>query len=96
MVRLDNTGSVSGSGGEIADETRSPEVEHEKKERRSLIRRAINALPVEKRTVILLRDIQGLPYEEIVKITGLNLGTVKSKISRARQELRTMLGGEIS
>ncbi len=96
MVRLDNSGSVSGSVGEIADETGSPEVEHEKKERRYLVQRAINALPVDKKTVILLRDIQGLSYEEIVKITGLNPGTLKSKIARARQELRTILCGDIS
>jgi RNA polymerase sigma-70 factor (ECF subfamily) len=96
MFRLDNTGSLSGSGGEIADETRSPGVAHEKKERRRLIHSAINALPLEKKTVILLRDIQGLSYEEIVQITGLNPGTLKSKIARARQDLRTILSGDIS
>lgn len=96
MIHLDNTGSVSGSGGEIADETRSPEVAHEKKERRRLIHRAISALALEKKTVILLRDIQGLSYEEIVKITGLKSGTLKSKLARARQDLRTILNGKIS
>jgi RNA polymerase sigma-70 factor (ECF subfamily) len=96
MLRLDNTGSLSGSGGQIADETRSPEVAHQKKERRRLIHSAINALPLEKKTVILLRDIQGLSYEEIVQITGLKPGTLKSKIARARQDLRTILSGEIS
>ncbi|MGD2268860.1 MAG: sigma-70 family RNA polymerase sigma factor [Desulfobacterales bacterium] len=96
MLRLDNTGSLSGSRGQIADETRSPEVAHQKKERRRLIHSAINALPLEKKTVILLRDIQGLSYEEIVQITGLKPGTLKSKIARARQDLRTILSGEIS
>jgi RNA polymerase sigma-70 factor (ECF subfamily) len=96
MVHLDNTGSGSGYVGEIADENPSPEAVHEKKERRKLIHKAINALPLEKKTVILLRDIQGLSYEEIVKITGLNPGTLKSKLARARQDLRTMLSGEIS
>jgi len=42
-----------------------------------------------------LRDIEGLPYEEISEVTGYNLGTVKSKLARARQELREKLKGLI-
>jgi len=39
----------------------------------------------------VLRDIQGLSYQEIVNVTGLNLGTVKSRLARARMELRKNL-----
>lgn len=95
LVRLDNSGRSPGSVDAIADETGSPEMALEKKERRYLIRRAINALPAEKKTVVVLRDIQGLSYEEIVKITGLKPGTLKSKLARARQDLRSKLSGDM-
>jgi RNA polymerase sigma-70 factor (ECF subfamily) len=96
IVRLDNRGGTSNPDGDIADETYSPAVEHEKMERRLRIRKAINTLPTEKKTVIVLRDIQGLPYEEIVNLTGLPLGTLKSKLARARKDLRAILSGEVS
>jgi RNA polymerase sigma-70 factor (ECF subfamily) len=95
LVRLDNSGRSPGSVDAIADETGSPEMALEKKERRYLICRAINALPAEKKTVVVLRDIQGLSYEEIVKITGLKPGTLKSKLARARQDLKSKLSGDM-
>ncbi len=95
LVRLDNSGRSPGSVDAIADETGSPDMALEKKERRYLIRRAINALSAEKKTVVVLRDIQGLSYEEIVKITGLKPGTLKSKLARARQDLRSKLSGDM-
>ena len=95
LVRLDNPGGSSGVVDELADDTDSPDIAHEKEERRNLIHRAIDALPAEKKTVIVLRDIQGLSYEEIVKITGLNPGTLKSKLARARQDLKSKLTGDI-
>ncbi len=95
LVRRDNSGRSPGSVDAIADEIGSPEMALEKKERRYLIRRAINALPAEKKTVVVLRDIQGLSYEEIVKITGLKPGTLKSKLARARQDLKSKLSGDM-
>jgi len=55
------------------------------------VQNAIHALAGDKKTVVILRDIQGLSYEEIVTITGLSLGTVKSKLARARLALRKKL-----
>jgi len=92
-VSLENPES-SKDGGlffEIKDDSPSPVNELEKKERSTLIQKAINSLPEEQNRVILLRDIQGLSYQEIVDITGLNLGTVKSRLARARLELRNKL-----
>ena len=60
-----------------------------------LIQKAIDSLPEEQKAVVVLRDIEGLPYEEIANITGYNLGTVKSKLSRARADLRKKLRGVI-
>jgi RNA polymerase sigma-70 factor (ECF subfamily) len=59
--------------------------------RRQLIDRALAALPEELRTVIMLRDVQGLEYQEIAALTGVPIGTVESRIFRARQRLRPML-----
>ena len=95
MVWLDNPGKIEDGqyAEEIHDETPSPMFEIEKKERTVLIQKAIASLPTNQNTVIVLRDIEGLSYEEISNITGLNLGTVKSRLSRARQQLRKKLRG---
>jgi RNA polymerase sigma-70 factor (ECF subfamily) len=76
---------------ERGDEGKSPIAELEKKERIRLIQNAIDSLPVGQKDVVILRDIEGLSYEEIINITGYRLGTLKSKLSRARHELRQRL-----
>lgn len=55
------------------------------------LQEAIADLPEVFRTTIVLREIQGLAYEEIAEITGVSLGTVKSRIARARQRLQSQL-----
>ncbi|NJO46622.1 MAG: sigma-70 family RNA polymerase sigma factor [Oscillatoriales cyanobacterium RM2_1_1] len=55
------------------------------------LRTAISDLPEVFRTTIVLREIEGLAYEEIAEMTGVSLGTVKSRIARARQRLQTQL-----
>ena len=50
------------------------------------------ALPEEQRLLVVLRDLEDLSYEEIVEMTGLPLGTVKSRLHRARAELAARLG----
>jgi len=78
---------------EIADESGSPLVQLEKKERALMVRKAINALPDEKKTMIILRDIEDFSYTEITEITGLKSGTVKSRLARARMMLKEKLEG---
>ncbi len=56
-----------------------------------IIREMICKLPEHFRIVIILRELQGLSYEEIAKITKTNVGTVKSRISRARNKLQECL-----
>ena len=55
------------------------------------IRRAMEELPEQFRVVIVLRELQGLSYEEIAESLGCELGTVKSRIARARARLQVML-----
>ncbi|MFN6235400.1 sigma-70 family RNA polymerase sigma factor, partial [Microcystis sp.] len=52
---------------------------------------AIADLPEAFRTTIILREIEGMAYEEIAEITGVSLGTVKSRIARARAKLQSVL-----
>jgi RNA polymerase sigma-70 factor (ECF subfamily) len=52
----------------------------------------LRALPEEQRLLVVLRDLEDLSYEEIVAVTGLPVGTVKSRLHRARAELAARLG----
>lgn len=60
----------------------------EEKEFHGLIRSALNTLSEEHRAVLVLREIEGYSYEEVSRILGCSLGTVKSRLSRAREMLR--------
>lgn len=55
------------------------------------VTKALNSLPVDFKTVILLCDIEGFTYEEIAKIVDIPIGTVRSRLHRARQILKDML-----
>jgi len=73
------------------DEADSP-VEHaERQEVQAAVQRAIKRLPDEYRVVVVMRDIQGLSYHEIAALLGTTLGTIKSRLHRARQALRAIL-----
>lgn len=62
-----------------------------KAERKKVLFEAIDKLSPEHKNMIILRDIEGFSYEEISKITDTNIGTVKSKINRARASLKEIL-----
>lgn len=95
-VSLDNPGNVYQSAGSFSrDSASNPEEVYEKKERENIILKAIDSLANKEKILVVLRDIEGKSYEEIVVVTGLKLGTVKSKLARARQELREMIRGVI-
>ncbi|NES90583.1 MULTISPECIES: sigma-70 family RNA polymerase sigma factor [Okeania] len=76
---------------EIATNTPGPEEELSTQEFYDYLRDAISQLPEVFRVTIVLREIEGLSYEEIAEITGVSLGTVKSRIARARQRLQLQL-----
>jgi len=56
-----------------------------------MIQSALASLTEEHRIVIILRDIHDMPYEEIAENLGVELGTVRSRLHRARMELKTRL-----
>lgn len=64
---------------------------YEEKELKEKLQNSINKLSENQRIMIILRDIQGLSYEEISKILNMKLGTVKSQINRARLKLKEIL-----
>jgi RNA polymerase sigma-70 factor (ECF subfamily) len=75
----------------VESKDESPEERLEAKELGREIEQAIGELRSEYRTAILLRHVEGRPYEEIAEIMGIPLGTVKTYIHRARGELRETL-----
>lgn len=58
------------------------------------LRRVIQDLPAEFRETLVLRELEELSYREIAEITGVPVGTVMSRLARARQQLRRRLGGK--
>ncbi|MFQ5682792.1 MAG: sigma-70 family RNA polymerase sigma factor [Candidatus Binatia bacterium] len=76
--------SVENPGPTIPSEARNPHTLLEEKELKVLLEKAIQALPQEQRMVLILRDIEGLSYEEIAVSLGVELGTVRSRLHRAR------------
>ena len=81
---------------ELPDERFDPAALTERKDLRERIGAALNALPPEAREILLLRELGGASYDEIAETLGLDLGTVKSRIFRARKKLCALLDGNFS
>lgn len=89
VERLDDPLGEEGSetrGSLIASSDRLPEEELLGQELDSKIQAALDHLSPEFRAVLVLRDVEGLSYEEVAATTGANLGTVKSRLARARAQ----------
>lgn len=69
----------------------SPEKDYESKQIQSALQKALGELSPKLRAVIVLKEMEGLSYEEIADTLDISIGTVKSRISRARDELKTLL-----
>jgi len=76
---------------EIPDESFSPDVHTESTIQDHFVQEALAQISPEFREVVVLRDVQQLAYEEIADITGLPMGTVKSRINRGRTKLQALL-----
>ncbi|WP_295766101.1 RNA polymerase sigma factor [uncultured Oscillibacter sp.] len=79
------------TGLDIPARIPSPQEEAERRELGEQIEAGLRALPPEYRAVLVLREIQQLRYDEIAGALGLDVGTVKSRISRGRKRLRAFL-----
>ncbi|HBY92866.1 MAG TPA: RNA polymerase subunit sigma-24 [Chloroflexi bacterium] len=75
----------------VLDPAEGPAEHAERLELADLLQWAIAQLPPDQRAVVVLSDIQGLSYEEIAEVMDTSLGTVKSRLSRARAKLRHSL-----
>lgn len=77
----------------LADPSESPEEALERQELNQAIQRCLEGLPPEFRAVVVLVDIQGLDYSEAAQAARTPVGTVKSRLARARQRLQNCLQG---
>jgi RNA polymerase sigma-70 factor (ECF subfamily) len=94
--RLGSAERRAGRAGEeallrLSDPGPGPAGSLERGELEAALQRAIAELPEERRMVVILRDVEGLSYEEIAGALDLELGTVRSRLHRARQDLKDKL-----
>lgn len=80
---------------EIPDTQRSPEVAMEEATRMSILQEALLALPADQRVVVVMHHIEGLPVQAIAEQLRIPVGTVKSRLGRAREALRRKLQGKL-
>jgi RNA polymerase sigma-70 factor, ECF subfamily len=90
-VSIDDTAPNGARLVEVTDSGPTPESACVRMEMEREVQRALNGLSFEHRVAVVLRDIEGLSYEEISETLGLSLGTVKSRLWRARSEMKTKL-----
>ncbi|HZD55266.1 MAG TPA: sigma-70 family RNA polymerase sigma factor [Anaerolineales bacterium] len=90
---VDSRGEEIESPSWLIDPGETPESAVERTELRDTLQAYINQLPVYARTVLVLVDIQGLDYSEAAAVMGVSVGTVKSRLARARKRIRDCLKG---
>lgn len=76
---------------DVPDRSERPDEAYERRDLREVMERCIEKLPPKYRTIIVLRDVEGLSYEEISEILKLPQGTVKSRMNRARSRFKEIL-----
>jgi RNA polymerase sigma factor (sigma-70 family) len=82
------------TAAEVPDSKPGPNVLAIQNSTKLRVREALEALPLEFKTVIILREFDGFSYKEISEIMGVPVGTVMSRLSRARQQLAALLQEE--
>ena len=88
-VSLDDSGK--GNSVHVSDSKPSPHQALESKEEEQAIQRALARLSKDHRSILVLRDIEGFSYSEIADVAGISIGTVKSRLARARLEMKKSL-----
>jgi len=79
---------------DLTSKTQSPEDVLLMQEEREEVKRMLNELPPQQRVAVIMRDIEGLSYEEIAESLNVSLGTIKSRIARGREILKHHLNGK--
>lgn len=92
-VSLDELMSQPGGNASLADNSMTPEEVLEKNELQRAVQQCLDTLSDEHRLILVMREIQGLSYEEIAVSLDCSLGTVKSRLNRARQALKQKMTG---
>jgi RNA polymerase sigma-70 factor (ECF subfamily) len=75
----------------VVDEADTPTEDLSRRDVQAAVRAAMAKLPEKFRTILVLRELEGLPYEEIAKVLRISKGTVESRIFRARERLKKLL-----
>jgi RNA polymerase sigma-70 factor (ECF subfamily) len=88
---LDSEEGGDSTTRDIKDKSAGPDELCQRKEMTEVVRQAMTRLPEQFRTAIILREFEGLSYEEIALITNTEIGTVKSRIARARAKIQEMV-----
>jgi len=83
------------AAAEVREGPASPYQVVEQAEREEIVKRALAGLTPPYRSVVVLREIEGLPYDEIAQVLGVAEGTVKSRLLRGRALLRRKLSGRL-
>jgi RNA polymerase sigma-70 factor (ECF subfamily) len=91
VVRIDGHGGDGGIDPEDRSLDTAPDAGMERSEDERVLAEAMAKLSPEHRTVLVLKDIDGLKYEEIAEVMGVPIGTVRSRLHRARLELKSLL-----
>lgn len=91
LPETESADEMAESGFHPVDDSPTPEAAALHAESGAQLREAIDALPGDMRTVLILYALEGRPYDEIAEVTGTSIGTVKSRLNRARQKIAKFL-----
>jgi len=92
---LDETTENGSTPNELRSTMSTPEEELERTETQAMVQQCLNNLSDDYRIILVMREIQEMSYEEIAEILGLSLGTVKSRLSRARNALKEKISKQM-
>ena len=91
LVSLDGAEGRDAIEAQLPSSPDSPEESYTRTQRVELVRKALGQLDPIYQNILVLRELEGLSYEEIVQSLGIGIGTVKSRLARARAELKKVL-----
>lgn len=91
QISLDADGHGKNASFELQDADATPFEQFAAQETQTVVRRALEQIPAAFRSAVILRDLEGLSYEEVAEVLEISVGTVKSRILRGRRLLKEIL-----